>query len=401
MNKILLGVTGGIAAYKSAELLRCLQRSGAEVRVVMSQAATQFITPLTFQALSGYAVHTDIFEAESTAGMDHIELARWADVVLIAPATADFMARLATGQANDVVTTVCLASSAPLYIAPAMNQFMWSNIATQENCAVLLKRGITILGPTEGVQACGDIGLGRMLEPQDIVQRVVRDERASRPLAGVRALVTAGPTREPIDPVRYISNRSSGKMGYELAAALYDYGAEVVLVSGPAILEASFGVTRINVETAQEMHDAVQKKINDCDIFIAAAAVTDYRPRDRASNKIKKEQAELVIPLVLNPDVLAAGVRTASSVFSVGFAAETERVAEYAKLKLEKKQLDMIAANDVSIEGQGFDSDKNSLTVIWRDGEKIFPVMSKHDLARQFVALIIEKYNEKSRNKNS
>jgi len=401
MSKILLGITGGIAAYKSAELLRCLQRSGAEVRVVMSKAATQFVTPLTFQALSGYTVHADIFEAESTTGMDHIELARWADIVLIAPATADFMSRLAAGQANDVVTTVCLASSAPLYIAPAMNQFMWSNIATQENGAVLLKRGITILGPTEGVQACGDVGPGRMLEPQEIAQRVVRDERVNRPLAGVRALVTAGPTREPIDPVRYISNRSSGKMGYELAAALYYYGAEVVLVSGPVALESAFGVARINVETAQDMHDVVQQKVKDCDIFIAAAAVTDYRPRDRASNKIKKEKAELVIPLVLNPDVLAAGVCTASSIFSVGFAAETERVKEYAKLKLEKKQLDMIAANNVSIEGQGFDSDKNALTVIWRDGEMVFPVMTKHDLARQFVALIIEKYNEKSRSKNS
>jgi len=265
----------------------------------------------------------------------------------------------------------------------------------------LLKRGITILGPTEGVPARGDVGLGRMLEPQDIAQRVIRDDRASRPLAGVRALVTAGPTREPIDPVRYISNRSSGKMGYELAAALYDYGAEVVLVSGPVALESAFGVARINVETAQDMHDVVQEKVQDCDIFIAAAAVTDYRPRDQASNKIKKDKAELLINLVLNPDVLAEGVRTAHSIFSVGFAAETERVTEYAKLKLEKKHLDMIAANDVSIEGQGFDSDKNALTVIWRGGEKIFPVMTKHNLARQFVALIIEKYNEKSRSKNS
>ncbi|NOY70972.1 MAG: bifunctional phosphopantothenoylcysteine decarboxylase/phosphopantothenate--cysteine ligase CoaBC [Gammaproteobacteria bacterium] len=401
MKKILLGITGGIAAYKSAELLRCLQRSGAEVRVVMSEAAARFVTPLTFQALSGYPVCTDLFTADSAAGMDHIELSRWADIVLIAPATADFMAKLATGQANDVVTTVCLARSVPLFIAPAMNQWMWSNIATQDNCTVLRQRGVTILDPTEGVQACGDVGFGRMLEPQDIMQRLVENDSMRHALAGVRTLVTAGPTREPIDPVRYISNRSSGKMGYELAAALHDYGAEVVLVSGPVALETPLGVSRIQVETAQDMHQAVQQNLKECDIFIAAAAVSDYRPRDIASNKIKKSKKERIIPLVLNPDVLAEGVRTASSIFSVGFAAETEHMAKYARLKLEKKQLDMIAANDVSIEGQGFDSNQNALTVIWQGGEKTFPLMAKRDLAKQLVALIIEKYNEKSRSKNS
>ncbi len=401
MKKILLGITGGIAAYKSAELLRCLQRSGAEVRVVMSEAATRFVTPLTFQALSGHPVCTDLLTANSVAGMDHIELSRWADMVLIAPATADFMAKLATGQANDVVTTVCLARSVPLFIAPAMNQWMWSNVATQDNCAVLRQRGVIILDPTEGVQACGDVGFGRMLEPQDIMQRLVDNEGMHCALAGVRTLVTAGPTREPIDPVRYISNRSSGKMGYELAAALHDYGAEVVLVSGPVTLETPFGVSRIQIETAQEMHQAVQQNLKECDIFIAAAAVSDYRPRDIASNKIKKSTAEQVLPLILNPDVLAEGVRTASSIFSVGFAAETEHIAKYARLKLEKKQLDMIAANDVSIEGQGFDSDQNALTVIWQGGEETFPVMAKCDLAKRLVALIVEKYNEKNRNKNS
>ena len=400
MSKILLGITGGVAAYKGAELVRCLQQLGIEVRVVMTPAATRFVTPLTFQALSGHSVYTDLFEAESATGMDHIELSRWADVVLIAPATADFMARLAAGQANDVVTTACLASSAPLYIAPAMNQHMWANAATQANCDVLRRRGINILGPAEGEQACGDVGPGRMLEPQEIAQLVVGD-RTNKPLAGVRALVTAGPTREPIDPVRYITNRSSGKMGYELAAALYSYGAEVILVSGPVVIETPLGVSRINVETALEMHNAVQKNLSSCDIFVAAAAVSDYRPCDVVSNKIKKTEKKLALSMELNPDVLAEGVRSVGSIFSVGFAAETERVKEYAKLKLAEKQLDMVAANDVSIAGQGFESDRNALTVVWSDGEQTFPVMDKHRLARQLVALIIEKYHEKSRSKNS
>jgi phosphopantothenoylcysteine decarboxylase / phosphopantothenate---cysteine ligase len=395
---ILLGVSGGIAAYKAAELVRPLREQGCEVRVVMTAAATEFVSPLTFQALSGQPVRTSLLDPAAEAGMGHIELARWADRVLMAPATADLIARLAAGLADDLPTTLALATQAPLYLAPAMNQQMWRHPATQENIGRLRARGVRILGPGEGRQACGDQGPGRMLEPMEIVVDLLAPLPNTEPvpdpgrLAGVRALVTAGPTREPLDPVRYLGNRSSGRMGYAVAAALSELGAEVTLVSGPTVLPTPVGVERIDVETAREMHTAVMDRIGAIDLYVGAAAVADYRPASPGEQKIKKHQDELVVRLVRNPDILAEVAALPRPPFTVGFAAETERVEEHALAKLNGKRLKMIAANRVGAEEGGFERAENALTVLWPGGRRDFPMMSKTRLAGELAELIAERY---------
>jgi len=404
--QVLLGVSGGIAAYKAADLVRRLRERGCAVRVVMTAAATAFVSPLTFQALSGHPVGTGLLDPAAEAGMGHIELARWADLVLMAPATADLIARLAAGLADDLPTTLVLATAAPLYLAPAMNQQMWRHPATQENLARLRGRGVRILGPAQGSQACGDLGPGRMLEPVQIVAALLADRPAAGteagaeprsapgqgPLAGVRALVTAGPTREPLDPVRYLGNRSSGRMGYAVAAALAGLGAVVTLVSGPTALPTPAGVARIDVETAAEMHTAVMGRVGATDLFVAAAAVADYRPAAPVAHKIKKTDTQLIVHLVRNPDILAAVAALPDPPFTVGFAAETERVEEQARTKLLAKGLCMIAANQVGAEQGGFERDENALIVLWADGRRDFPMMPKTRLAGELAQLIAERY---------
>lgn len=390
---ILLGVTGGIAAYKSADLVRRLQDLGATVQVVMTRAAQEFITPLTLQALSGHPVHTDLLDPAAEAAMGHIELARWADLVLIAPASADFIARLAHGHADDLLTTLCLATPAPIALAPAMNQGMWRDPATQTNLAVLRERQVALFGPVEGSQACGDVGPGRMLEPADIAQRAAA-LFPSRRLDGLRVVITAGPTREALDPVRYISNHSSGKMGFALAAAAADAGARTTLIAGPVQLATPDRVARIDVESAQQMYDAVMAQLPDCDIFIAAAAVADYRPRTVAAQKIKKQNKDaaatetLTIELVRNPDIVASVAAGSPRPFTVGFAAETHDLLTYARDKLERKNLDMIVANDVAAAGIGFNSDNNAVSVLWRGGEAQLGERAKSLLARDLIGLI-------------
>ena len=384
---VLLGVTGGIAAYKSAELVRRLQNRGANVRVVMTRAAQEFITPLTLQALSGNPVHTDLLDPAAEAAMGHIELARWADLVLIAPASADFIARLAHGHADDLLTTLCLATPARIAIAPAMNQGMWRDVATQANITNVRERGVAIWGPAAGEQACGDIGPGRMLEPDELAA-LAGDVFATRLLEGKRVLITAGPTREALDPVRYISNHSSGKMGFALAQAAVEAGAKVTVIAGPVALATPEHVARINVESAQEMFAAVHERVRDCDIFIAAAAVADYRPEQVAALKIKKQNEAMTLTLVRNPDIVASVAQLKPKPFTIGFAAETQRVTDYARDKLERKNLDMIIANDVSAPGIGFNSENNAVTVLWGDGEAAIGERSKIQLARDLIALI-------------
>jgi len=384
---ILLGITGGIAAYKAAELTRRLQNLGATVRVVMTSAAQQFITPLTLQALSGNPVHTDLLDPAAEAAMGHIELARWADLVVVAPASADFIARLAHGHADDLLTTLCLATPAPIAIAPAMNQGMWRDTSTQANIALLRERQVHLWGPADGEQACGDIGPGRMLEPDQLAQ-LAADVFPSRLLDGKRVLITAGPTREAIDPVRYISNHSSGKMGFALAQAAIDAGAQVMLIAGPVALETPKHATRIDVESAQQMYDAVMERAHDCDIFIAAAAVADYRPTVVAANKIKKQHDEMTLTLVRNPDIVSAVAQLQPKPFTVGFAAETHNVDDYARDKLERKNLDLIIANNVAQPGIGFNSDNNAVTALWRDGELQIGERSKTLIARELIILI-------------
>ncbi len=391
-KRILLGVTGGIAAYKSAELVRLLKKSGHAVRVVMTPGAEAFVTPLTFQALSGEPVRTSLLDPEAEAGMGHIELAKWADTVLVAPASADFLARLAQGMADDLLTTLCCATEAPIVLAPAMNQAMWRNCRTQRNLALLADDPqVTLWGPDQGEQACGDTGPGRMLEPQALADRI--NAATAGPLSGVRLVITAGPTREPIDPVRYISNHSSGKMGYALAAAARAAGAEVTLVSGPVNLPAPAGVQRVSVVTADDMLGAAGQAVDQgCDIFIATAAVADYRPATCADQKIKKTAGELSLELIRNPDTLATIAARADAPFTVGFAAETTDVARYANDKMQRKQLNMIVANDVSRPGLGFNSDDNAVTVFWPGGEQAFEPQSKALLAEQLVTLIADHY---------
>jgi phosphopantothenoylcysteine decarboxylase / phosphopantothenate---cysteine ligase len=397
-KKILLGISGGIAAYKSAELVRRLRERGAEVQVVMTAAAQAFITPLTMQALSGRPVRSDLFDPAAEAAMGHIELARWADVVVVAPASADFIARLVHGQAGDLLSTLCLATAAPLLVAPAMNQQMWQASATQDNCAMLRTRGVELLGPGHGSQACGENGPGRMLEPDAIVEAIAA-RFCHGALAGRRVVVTAGPTREPIDPVRYISNRSSGRMGYAIAEALRDAGAEVTLVSGPVSIGAPEGVGLIRVETATEMAAAVAGALSGTDIFIGAAAVADYRCAEVAAQKLKKsgDGEGMTIALTQNPDVLAMVALRDPRPFVVGFAAETESVLDNARAKLVRKRLDMIAANDVSDPQIGFDSDDNALQVLWEGGSASLPRAGKQRLARELVAIISERFLEKDR----
>ena len=389
-KNILLGVSAGIAAYKSCELVRLLTGAGARVRVVMTPRATEFVAPLTFQALSGHPVRTAVFDAEAEAGMDHISLARWADAILVAPATADVMARLAHGMADDLLSTLCLATEAPVCLAPAMNRAMWGHVATRENARLLASRGVHLFGPGTGGQACGEIGAGRMLEPAELLQSLQSLFEAPR-LAGRHVLVTAGPTREPVDPVRYITNRSSGRMGHAVAAAAALAGARVTLVSGPVTLEAPAGVERLMVETAAQMQETVMAHLPGADIFIATAAVADYRVAQPAQQKIKKQGDTLDLQLVKNPDILAQVSGSADRPFTVGFAAETDSLEQHARAKLEKKRLDMIAANDVS-GGQGFDVDDNALRVFWRDGDCSLPRQSKVTLARALVQVIADRF---------
>lgn len=396
-KRILLGVTGGIAAYKAAVLLRLLRNQGADVRVVMTQAACEFVTPLTFQALSGKPVHTELLDLEAEAAMGHIELARWADLVLIAPASANFIARFANGFADDLLSTLCLATNAPVLLAPAMNQQMWLNSATQENLEKVKTRGVGILGPAEGEQACGENGPGRMLEAEEIVLMTAKSFETNI-LSGSRVLVTAGPTREAIDPVRYISNRSSGKMGYAVAAAAIEAGADVALVSGPVNISEPERVSVTKVMSAVEMHNEVMKQISGIDIFISAAAVADYSLENIADQKIKKSEDALQLKLKKNPDILATVSALENAPFSVGFAAETENLETNAQTKLQSKKLDMIAANQVG-ESQGFDVDTNALTIYWKTGKKHFESAPKSRLARNLISLIANQYNEKNTNK--
>jgi phosphopantothenoylcysteine decarboxylase/phosphopantothenate--cysteine ligase len=382
--RVLLGVTGGIAAYKAPALVRALRNAGAEVEVVLSGAGRQFVTPMALQAVSGRPVREALFDPAAEAAMGHIELARWADCLLIAPATAHCIARLAHGLADDLLTTLCLASAAPLVLAPAMNRLMWQHPATQANLATLTARGARVLGPADGEQACGEVGPGRMLQPEEIAAALHRHAGA---LAGHRVLVTAGPTREAIDPVRYLSNRSSGKMGFAVAAAAQAAGAEVCLVAGPVHQPTPPGVTRIDVENAEQMHTAVMAQVGACDIFIAAAAVADYRPERPAAHKLKKSEAQLALTLARTRDILAEVAALAPPPFTVGFAAETQALARHAQGKRRDKQLDMIAANRVDA-GLGFDADDNALTLYWEGGQCELPRQPKRQLAQMLIAQV-------------
>jgi len=390
-RRVVLGITGGIAAYKCAELVRRLRDAGAEVRVVMSQAAAEFVAPLTLQALSGHPVRSQLLDPGGEAAMGHIELARWAELVLVAPATAHFLAKLAGGLADDLLSTLCLATAAPLAVAPAMNQQMWANPATADNVARLAGRGVQLLGPASGAQACGEVGPGRMLEPAELVERCAGVFAAGGRLAGRHVLITAGPTREALDPVRYLGNRSSGKMGFAVAAAAAAAGARVTLVAGPVALATPAGVERVDVESAAEMHAAVMARAPACDLFIAAAAVADYRPAAAAEQKIKKDKATLQLALVRNPDILAEVAALPAAPFTLGFAAETDDVLGYAREKLERKGLDMIAANRVGLAGLGFEADDNALHLLWRDGERDLGRGPKRQLATLLVEAIAER----------
>ena len=388
-QNILLAIGGGIAAYKSADLIRRLKERGFDVRVVMSQSAKEFITPLTLQALSGHPVASDLLDTAAEAAMGHIELARWADLVVVAPATANLIARINAGMADELITTTCLATEAPVVICPAMNQQMYRNQATQDNLAKLAKRGVTIWGPASGSQACGEVGPGRMQEPLEIAQQV-EQFFAPKLLQGQSILLTAGPTREAIDPVRYISNHSSGKMGFALAKMAEAMGANVTLVAGPVHLPTPAGVTRINVESTQDMLNAVMQNVDNHKIFIGCAAVADYRIDQVAEDKIKKSAQNMQLALVRNPDILATVASHKPRPFTVGFAAETQDVEHYAKDKLIRKKLDMIAANDVSNPELGFNTEQNALKVIWADGQHDLPTTDKLILARQLLTLIAE-----------
>jgi len=390
-KRILLGVTGGIAAYKSADAVRRLRDAGAEVRVIMTSSATEFITPLTLQAVSGHPVYRHLLDTDAEAGMGHIELARWADAVLVAPASANFLARLAQGRADDLLSAVCLATEAPVAVAPAMNRQMWSNAATQANVAAIGKNGVKIFGPAEGSQACGEVGPGRMLEPAELVTRL-SELFATGELDGLAVIVTAGPTWEAIDPVRGLTNRSSGKMGYAVAQAAAEAGASVVLVSGPTTLADPERVQTIRVTSAQEMYDAVHARAATADIFIGVAAVADYRPAHVAEKKIKKDEEKLVLDLVRNPDILASVAALKPAPFTVGFAAETEDVEQHARRKLEGKHLDLIAANRVGAD-LGFESEENSLLLIGREGVTPLPTQPKAQLARALIRHVAAKYH--------
>lgn len=399
-KRILLGISGGIAAYKSADLVRRLKERGAEVRVILTDAAQQFITPLTLQAVSGNPVSTSMLDPAAEAAMGHIELAKWANLIVVAPASADVIARLAHGMANDLLTTCVLASAAPVAVAPAMNQQMYNNIATKQNLATLRKHLFHIYGPGAGEQACGDVGYGRMLEPLElvalIVQSIEQTLAPATPLTGVKITITAGPTREALDPVRYLSNHSSGKMGFALAAAAAAMGADVTLISGPVQLTTPVRVKRLDVISAQQMHEAALKAAVNSDIFIGCAAVADYRAAEVATNKLKKGSSEqLQLTLIKNPDIIAAVAGlTKQRPFTVGFAAETDDVLGYARKKLTSKKLDMICANDVSQPGTGFNSDDNAVTALWHGGEQVLELQSKSALASSLIKLIFKKFSQ-------
>ncbi|YCH30432.1 bifunctional phosphopantothenoylcysteine decarboxylase/phosphopantothenate--cysteine ligase CoaBC [Erwinia sp. D4-22] len=395
---IVLGVSGGIAAYKTPELVRRLRDRGAEVRVVMTEAAKAFITPLTLQAVSGYPVYDDLLDPAAEAAMGHIELGKWADLVILAPATADLIARVTAGMANDLVTTLCLATAAPIAVVPAMNQQMYRALPTQENLQRLSGRGVLIWGPDSGSQACGDVGPGRMLDPLAIVDRAVAWSMPVNDLQHFNIMITAGPTREALDPVRYISNHSSGKMGFAIAAAAAARGARVTLVAGPVALATPTGVTRIDVTNALEMEKAVMLHITQQDIFIGSAAVADYRAAEVAPDKIKKQGDEITLRMVKNPDIVAGvGALSEGRPYVVGFAAETRNVEEYAQQKRVRKNLDLICANDVSKSGQGFNSDTNALHLFWQEGEKVLPLADKTLLGQQLLDEIVSRYDEKNR----
>ncbi len=382
--RVLLGVGAGIAAYKAADLVRRLRDAGAEVRVVLTANAAHFVNAATFQALSGHPVRDSLWDESAEAAMGHIELARWADEVLIAPATAGLLARLAQGQADDLLTTLCLATTAPLSVAPAMNQQMWAHAATQANLATLRERGVRVFGPGSGDQACGEYGAGRLLEPAQLVAELAA-ARAPRDLVGLRILVSAGPTFEDIDPVRFIGNRSSGRMGFAIAAAAAARGAQVRLVAGPVALATPAGVQREDVRSARQMRDAVLAQVATSDIFIATAAVGDFRPDVVAASKLKKQgQAALELRLVQNPDILTEVAALPGRPFVVGFAAETEQVEAYARAKLEGKQLDLIAANQVG-GGRGFEVDDNALLLLWPGGREALPQAGKDRLAHALL----------------
>lgn len=392
-KRILLGVTGSIAAYKSADLVRRLREAGAHVRVAMTENAKRFITPLTMQAVSGFPVHDQLFDLQAEAAMGHIELARWADMVLIAPASADFMARLAKGNADDLLTTLCVATQAPIAIAPAMNQGMWKHGLTQENLNSLLRKGVHILGPAEGSQACGDVGPGRMIEPLDILSKI-NSLFSTGTLAGLKVLVTAGPTHEAIDPVRFITNGSSGKMGYALCEAAHEAGAQVTLISGPVSLPPPARIETENVVSADQMYEAVMRKITDYDIFLAVAAVGDYRCQSVAQQKIHKNETNLRLTLERTPDIVASVGQLSPRPFIVGFAAETENVTEQARAKRKRKNMDMIIANQVG-GGRGMGSDENEVSVISTNSETNLPQAAKPKLARQLIALIADEFKKR------
>lgn len=390
-RRVLLGISAGIAAYKAAELARQLVKDGAEVQVVMTRSASEFIGPMTLQAITGRVVRDALFDPQHEAAMGHIELARWADLVVVAPATADFLAQLAAGMAHDLLSTLCLACSAPIMAAPAMNQAMWRHAATQANIALLETRGVRMLGPDEGAQACGDSGPGRMLEPMDIVA-AVRERLLDGRLSNRRVVLTAGPTHEAIDPVRFLGNRSSGKMGFALATALISRGASVSLIAGPVSLPTPVGVSRVDVESAEQMRDAVFASLPGADIFISCAAVADFRPAQVNDRKIKKTDETLTIELIRNPDILSEVSALADRPFCIGFAAETNDVEAYAEGKRKAKGLEMIAANQVGA-SQGFETDDNALLVLWEGGRQVLPMQSKSRLAGQLVNLIADRFD--------
>ena len=394
-TNILLGITGGIAAYKTPDLVRKLKAKGANVRVVLTDSAKSFVSSLSLQAVSGLPVSDDLLDPAAEAAMGHIELARWADVLLIAPATANTIAKMAHGLADDLLTTLCLATTAPIYLAPAMNQQMWKAPATQDNLNTLESRDVVFIGPDQGDQACGDVGPGRMMEPLDIADYLEErhTQNQKEPIfKGKKIVITAGPTREHIDPVRYMSNHSSGKMGFALADAAIKMGADVTLVSGPVNIPSPEGINLHKITTAEEMLNSVMADISDCDIFIGCAAVADYRPKQAVDHKIKKSNKELTLTFVRNPDILASVAALEEAPFTVGFAAETQNVAQYAKDKLARKKLDMIAANDVSQKDIGFNSEENALTVFWQDGEKSLPKADKRQIAFNLLEAVAERY---------
>jgi len=399
-QRVLLGVTGGIAAYKSPELVRRLIDQGAEVRVVMTQGAQAFVTPLTFQAVSGFPVGTEMLDETAEAGMGHIELARWADAVVIAPATADFIARLAHGFADDLLATICLATDAAIAVAPAMNRVMWTNAATQDNLRRLNSRAIEVFGPGLGAQACGETGAGRMLEPTELVELISGQARHSTVLTDRQIMVTAGPTYEDLDPVRYLGNRSSGKMGFAIADAAARAGAQVNLIAGPVELDTPRGVSRVDVRSAREMREAIMTRIESVDIYISAAAVADFRPLERAGEKIKKsDRQQLTVQLTKNPDILAEVAALSKRPFTVGFAAETEAIEANAREKLQRKGLDVICANDVGSAESGFEVDKNALRVIWPSGTIDLGPANKREIATQLIGTLSELFQQNERAK--